>query len=230
MSNMKKNKLWFRRKNYGWGWTPISWEGWLVTLVVVVIPLLIRLTTKALEFEKSTQYFYTWASVPILFMALILVCFRYGEKPKWQWGVKRTKIAHLKIYVNDYKRSIRFYDLILLSLGWERLFTRSDHTVYTDGTLKFIIGPSKDEIKGLAHSKGLAFYAETKEIVDEFYREVLAKNNIESLYQKGAVGDNHYYSVSFYDPDGMKVEVVYSPFYCEKEYDMNNLESNFNVY
>ena len=87
---MKKNKLWFRRKTYGWGWTPITWEGWFVTFVVVVIPLIIRLTLKALEFEKSTQYFYTLASVPILLMFLILVCFRFGERPKWQWGIKKT--------------------------------------------------------------------------------------------------------------------------------------------
>ena len=25
---------WFRRKRFGWGWTPISWEGWVVTLLV----------------------------------------------------------------------------------------------------------------------------------------------------------------------------------------------------
>ena len=24
---------WFRRKRFGWGWTPISWEGWVATLL-----------------------------------------------------------------------------------------------------------------------------------------------------------------------------------------------------
>jgi hypothetical protein len=23
---------WFRRKSFGWGWSPASWQGWLVTL------------------------------------------------------------------------------------------------------------------------------------------------------------------------------------------------------
>lgn len=226
---MKKSKLWFRRKTYGWGWTPITWEGWLVTLVVVVIPILIRLTAKAMELEKSTQYFYTWASVPILLMALILICFRFGEKPKWQWGVKRTKLSHIDLKVSDYKNSIRFYDLILMSLGWEKLVSRTDYTSYTDGTLKILIFP----LEGTQLSQRprvLSFYAETKEVVDDFNREVLVKNKIETLDPKGAVGDNNFYSVQFKGPDGAIVEVMYSPFYCDKEFSLNNIENNFDPY
>jgi hypothetical protein len=226
---MKKNKLWFRRKTYGWGWTPITWEGWLVTLVVVVIPILIRLTAKALEYEKSTQYFFTWASVPILLMALILICFRYGEKPKWQWGIKRTKLSHLDIVLSDYKNGIRFYDLILMSLGWEKLVSRLDHTSYTDGTLKILIHPEVVTQNARA-PQVISFYAETKEVVDDFYREVLVKNNIESLGQKGASGDGNYYSVKFMGPDQVALEVMYSPFYCDKEFSLNNIESNFDPY
>ena len=226
---MRKNKLWFRRKTYGWGWTPITWEGWFVTLLVIVIPIAIRLTLKALEFERTTQYFYAWASVPILLMGLTLICFRYGEKPKWQWGVKRTKLAHIDLPVSNYKDSTRFYDLILLSLGWEKLVSRTDHTTYTDGTLKIILLPVPMEGKP-ASPKQLAFYAETKEIVDDFYREILQKNNIETVGQKGASGDNKYYSVQFYGPDKIILEVVYSPFYTDKEFSLNNLENNFDPY
>jgi hypothetical protein len=226
---MKKNKLWFRRKTYGWGWTPITWEGWLVTLVVVVIPILIRLTAKAMDYEKSTQYFYTWASVPILLMALILICFRFGEKPKWQWGVKRTKLSHLDLMVSDYKSSIQFYDLILLSLGWEKLVSRTDFTSYTDGTLKIFIFPLSGTQKPF-HPKMISFYAETKEVVDDFYREVLAKNKLNCLNETGATGDNKFYSVKFAGPDQVTLELMYSPFFCDKEYSLNNLENNFDPY
>lgn len=226
---MRTNKLWFRRKTYGWGWTPITWEGWFVTLLVVVIPIVIRLTLKALEFEKSTQYFYAWASVPILVMALTLICFRYGEKPKWQWGVKRTKLANLNLAASNYKESVRFYDLVLLSLGWEKIISRTDHTSYTDGTLKIILSPVLMETKP-ASPKQVAFYAETKEIVDDFNREILQKNNIETVGKEGAKGDKNYYSVQFYGPDKVILEVAYSPFYCDKEFAQNNLENNFNPY
>jgi hypothetical protein len=226
---MKKNKLWFRRKTYGWGWTPITWEGWLVTLIVVIIPILIRVTAKALEFERSTQYFYTWASVPILLMALILICFRFGEKPKWQWGVKRTKLSHIDLVVSDYKSSIHFYDLILLSLGWEKLVSRLDYTSYTDGTLKILIYPSVDSQKPQL-PQVLSFYAETKEVVDEFHREVLIKNKIESLNESGASGNNNFYSVKFTGPDQVIIELMYSPFFCDKEFSLNNIENNFDPY
>ena len=29
-----ENKFWFKRKKYGWGWRPASYEGWAVTLAV----------------------------------------------------------------------------------------------------------------------------------------------------------------------------------------------------
>ena len=233
---MKKNNLWFRRKTYGWGWTPIRWEGWLVTLVVIAIPILIKSTLKALEFERSAQYFYSWASVPILLMVLILICFRYGEKPKWQWGIKRTKLSHIDLSVSDYKKSVRFYDLVLLSLGWEKLVSRTEQTSYTDGTLKITVAPVAEEFKqfgfhrkrvGLNH---LSLYAETKEVVDEFYKEIMLKNGLQSLYQEGATGDKDYYSLSFEDPDRIKIKLVYSPFYCDDDSAMNNLENNFDPY
>ncbi len=30
-------KAWFKPKKFGWGWAPISWEGWLVTIVFVFL-------------------------------------------------------------------------------------------------------------------------------------------------------------------------------------------------
>ncbi len=32
-------KLWFKRKLYGWGWTPATWQGWFVTLSYIVLVL-----------------------------------------------------------------------------------------------------------------------------------------------------------------------------------------------
>ena len=33
---MQANKPWFRRKRFGIGWTPATWQGWLITVVVAV--------------------------------------------------------------------------------------------------------------------------------------------------------------------------------------------------
>lgn len=27
---------WFRKRRFGWGWTPIRWQGWVVVLIALV--------------------------------------------------------------------------------------------------------------------------------------------------------------------------------------------------
>lgn len=227
-----KSNLWFRRKTYGWGWTPITWQGWTVTFVFIAIPLLVKLIVKTLDYPKFVQNFALLATLPLVIVGLTVVCLRYGEKPRWQWGIKTTKLSHLDINVTDYKKSVLFYDLILLSLGWEKIVSRIEHTAYTDGTLKIIINPVDDKFKGEGfHRKRvglnhLAIYAPTKDIVDEFHREILLANNVPVLYD-GPNGDKDYYSVYFEDPDRIKLEVVFAPHYCEKNYWPNTVENNF---
>ncbi len=228
-----KNTLWFRRKTYGWGWTPITWQGWTVTFVCVLIPILVKSLVKHLEYSKNIQNFALLATVPLVLVALIVICLRYGEKPHWQWGVKTTKLSHIDLNVSDYDKSIAFYDLILLSLGWEKLVSRNDYTAYSDGTLKIVLNPTDEKFKGEGfHRKRvglnhLAFYAQTKEMVDQFHNEILVANDIATLYDKGPSGDKNYYSVYFEDPDRIKLEVVYAPFYCNKNYWPNTIGSDY---
>ena len=33
-----ERKPWFKPKRFGYGWTPASWQGWAVTLVLLVLP------------------------------------------------------------------------------------------------------------------------------------------------------------------------------------------------
>lgn len=228
-----KSNLWFRRKTYGWGWTPITWQGWTITAFCVAIPLAVKLIMKALDYPKYIQNFSLLAVVPLVLVALTVICLRYGEKPRWQWGIKTTKLSHVELNVTDYKKSILFYDLILLSLGWDKLVSRTDHTTYTDGTLKIVLCPVDDKFKSAGYHRKrvglnhLAFYAQTKEIVDEFHKEILIVNDIPTLYEKGPHGDKDYYSVYFEDPDRIKLEVVFAPHYCEKSYWPNTIENNF---
>jgi len=34
---MRKNQYWFKSKRFGWGFVPISWEGWIVTLMLLAL-------------------------------------------------------------------------------------------------------------------------------------------------------------------------------------------------
>ncbi|MDO9181857.1 MAG: VOC family protein [Bacteriovorax sp.] len=230
-----KTNLWFRRKTYGWGWTPTTWQGWIITTVFLAVPLCIKFFTKYLELTKGSQNFYVLASLPLVFVGLLLICLRHGEKPRWQWGIKTTKLSHLEILVSNYRASIIFYDLILLPLGWERIITRTDHTAYTDGTLKLILSPVEEKyLKDGYHRKHiglnhLAFYAQTKDQVDQFSEKILRANGISQLNEneKNSNGDTDYYAVCFEDPDRIKLELVYAPHYCEKAYWPNTLENDF---
>lgn len=85
---------WFKRKIWGWGWTPATWQGWLVTIVVIVFVL-----WRAFAFDSaigdseptSGQLFWFLAEVIAAILVLILVAWRKGEPLKWMWGIPKEK-------------------------------------------------------------------------------------------------------------------------------------------
>lgn len=72
-------KLWFKRKLYGWGWTPCSWEGWAVTLIWIAFFVL---AIKNFDHEGFKNITFIILSI----FVLIYICYKKGEKPRWQWG------------------------------------------------------------------------------------------------------------------------------------------------
>ena len=85
---MEDNKLWFKNKKYGWGWTPCSWQGWAVLAMYffAMITNIISINNRA--FSNSdflTQFF---PQIYIMTVFLLIICYTKGEKPKWQWGNK----------------------------------------------------------------------------------------------------------------------------------------------
>jgi len=73
------NNIWFRRKLYGWGWTPVTWQGWMVILVWVV---LFAFAISMMDHEWLKNVLFIILSVAVL----IIICYKKGEKPRWQWG------------------------------------------------------------------------------------------------------------------------------------------------
>lgn len=90
-----------------------------------------------------------------------------------------TKLSHIDLNVSQYAKSIRFYDMILIPLGWKRTVCSESWTNYTDGSMKICICPTQEKYvadgfhrkrTGLNH---LAFYANSKQEVDDFHKNVL---------------------------------------------------------
>ena len=82
--------LWFKRKLFGWGWTPVSWQGWAVIVIYIALVWGFALTIdeNSSAREKAFTFFIPAA---ILTSLLIRICYRKGESPKWQWGKDLVK-------------------------------------------------------------------------------------------------------------------------------------------
>jgi hypothetical protein len=81
--------LWFRAKRYGWGWTPITIQGWLVlaayvAAVTVDVVVLIHRVRADDNFQWALTTFCLWLAG--LVATLIAVCWLTGERPGWRWG------------------------------------------------------------------------------------------------------------------------------------------------
>ena len=78
---------WFRRKIFGWGWTPATREGWLVIISFLAVVLLIawraegRVVTDGAALRELI--------LPVILAAALLIgiCYKTGEPPRWQWRI-----------------------------------------------------------------------------------------------------------------------------------------------
>lgn len=79
------NRYWFRARLYGWGWAPATWQGWLVLLMYTVAVILFTLTLD--ESSPPREIVFTFI-LPVLLLTITLlrICYKTGEKPRWQWG------------------------------------------------------------------------------------------------------------------------------------------------
>lgn len=81
------SKAWFRPKQYGYGFTPSSWEGALATILYVVVVIS---TVRFLPFEFSdhlTGMIVTALAVLLVTAAFLFVCSRTVEGDmRWRWG------------------------------------------------------------------------------------------------------------------------------------------------
>ena len=91
IENYRNNphQYWFKRKTFGWGWVPASWQGWLVTGVYgALLFAIIRMQEKAVAGNPDSGSNFLVFALPIILLTalLIYIAYKKGEKPKWQWG------------------------------------------------------------------------------------------------------------------------------------------------
>jgi catechol 2,3-dioxygenase-like lactoylglutathione lyase family enzyme len=132
-------------------------------------------------------------------------------------------VDHLDLVVTDLERSLEFYNGLLEPLGFTRnaeiVGERGERVVYIGGSGGASVSlrqaqsdarptPYDRYAVGIHH---LCFGAASREVVDEraaWLREQGAEIESEPQEYTYTAG---YYAVFFYDPDGIKLEIMYRP-------------------
>lgn len=83
MSDTKRP--WFKRKRYGWGWYPASWQGWLITVIYLILIAIFASTIDDASAPQEVAFTFI-LPVVLITLAFIRIAYRTGEKPRWQWG------------------------------------------------------------------------------------------------------------------------------------------------
>jgi hypothetical protein len=78
---------WFRPKRYGYGATPVTWQGWAVTIVTALVVVLTSVAAPTMG-AKSTWTFVALLVVDAVAIgALVVVSYRKTEGGwRWRWG------------------------------------------------------------------------------------------------------------------------------------------------
>jgi catechol 2,3-dioxygenase-like lactoylglutathione lyase family enzyme len=133
--------------------------------------------------------------------------------------VRSTGVHHVDLVVSSIERSLPFYRDLLAPLGWHRI---SEVEGERGETIWYLVGPGTGIGLREAQTEGdydryrvglhhLALEAASRAAVDEradWLRErgaEIESGPEEYAYQPG------YYAVFFYDPDGIKLEIVHVP-------------------
>ena len=119
-------------------------------------------------------------------------------------------LSHISFSVSDLQRSSEFYDAVLGSLGFKRVYSGDTASGWGDdkGDEKFAIKKRVDVATAPSRGFHLAFHARTKEDVQAFYNEGIKYGGKDN----GKPGPRteygpRYYAAFLVDPDGYEIEV-----------------------
>jgi len=80
---------WFKAKLYGWGWVPVRWQGWVVILAFIAFLLWNGMTLG--DFPTEAEITSSFIKLGIAIFVILAICWRTGEKPRWNWGIPKKK-------------------------------------------------------------------------------------------------------------------------------------------
>ena len=133
--------------------------------------------------------------------------------------MRPTGIHHIDLVVSSIERSLPFYRELLEPLGYTRV---GEVEGERGETISYIVGPRVGVGLREAQTEGeydryrvgvhhVAFEAASRDLVDERHAWLVERGGeIESPPKEYSYGPG-YYAFFFYDPDGIKLEIVHVP-------------------
>lgn len=123
-------------------------------------------------------------------------------------------LHHVSVGVRNVEESVRFYDRVLATLGYERLMEFLPYAAAygTDAPEFWVQLPADRSPASVGNGVHIAFEARTKEAIEAFHREALAAGGRD----EGAAGPRPIYGPDYFgafirDPDGNKLEACLTP-------------------
>ena len=136
----------------------------------------------------------------------------------------KGQVYHVEVNVSNIDKSVKFYDGFMDRLGYHRIYT---HKIAAGWGLKdapllanfWIIQSHTGFTEKGFHRKRvgvnhIAFHANSRNDVDQLYKEYLLPNKIPVLYggpKEYPEYSKGYYAVYFEDPDRLKLELAHIP-------------------
>jgi catechol 2,3-dioxygenase-like lactoylglutathione lyase family enzyme len=126
-------------------------------------------------------------------------------------------IAHIILRVNRFDECVAFYDALMPRLGLEPVVRTGSFVYYVGGRTAMGIGRPDPDLAGHAHEElapgleHICFRARSRDDVDALYpfiKDIGAE--IVRAPEEGPWAPG-YYSLSFRDPEGIRLEVNYVP-------------------
>ena len=74
---------WFRPKRYGYGVTPVTWQGWSMTIAIAIV---IGVSSALVPiFGASRPWVFVAIPINLLLIAALLVVSRRKTDGEWRW-------------------------------------------------------------------------------------------------------------------------------------------------
>ena len=85
----KPKQIWFKAKEYGYGWYPVTWQGWATIAAYIIFNFSNYFLIKSQTNSESDILVNFIFDILLSTLLLVLVAMSKGEKSSWQWSNKK---------------------------------------------------------------------------------------------------------------------------------------------